>query len=284
DASTADASAGLTVEEWRLVEEALATGRLSHPGIAPIHELGLDARGRPYYTTRLLRGADWSEVVERFRGESRGFTLARAIEALRSVCETLAYAHDRGVAHGSISSERILVGEFGETYVTGWGLAADAAPAGDVEAVGRLLLALLEGRAAAPRELVAIGRKATAVAPAARYATMANLAADLSAFVEQRVVHAHRSGALAEFRKWIARNRLAAALFSAALIAGVAVLVVADAVARSRNVELSHARDAIAARLDDLFRLEASKSVHDLAASADSAWPIGPTQLPAMRR
>jgi formylglycine-generating enzyme required for sulfatase activity len=278
------APADLTADQQRLVDEALATGRLSHPGIAPIHELALDQAGRPYYTTRLLRGSTWSDLVGRVGSDPRDFPLPRAIEALRSVCETVAYAHDRGVAHGSLTPERILVGEFGETCVTGWGLAPDATPARDVDAVGRLLLALLAGRASAPRELLAIAREATSADPGARYATMADFASDLRAWIEQRVVRAHRTGALAEFRKWIARNRLAAALFAAALLAGVAVLAVADAVARSRNRDLSRTRDEIAARLDDLVRLKASKSVRDLAASADSFWPIGPTQLPAMRR
>lgn len=278
-----------------LIAEAAVTGALSHPGVVPVHELALDAKGRPYFVTSLLHGATWREVVARVARGEEGFTLARAIDSLRSACDTLAHAHGRGVAHGALTPESVIVGDAGETRVTGWGRVRDARPEGDVPAAGALLHALLSARfdaqpkAAtlprdAPRELTAICRKALVADPAARYASMEELSADLRAWREQRVVRAHRVGALAELQKWIGRNRLAAALFVAALLAAVIALVAADAVAKSKNRDLSQARDVITGRLDDIERLKALKSVHELAASADSFWPIGPEQLPAMVR
>ena len=40
----------------RFLEEAQVTGQLDHPGIVPIHELGLDSSGRVYFTMQLVRG------------------------------------------------------------------------------------------------------------------------------------------------------------------------------------------------------------------------------------
>ena len=36
----------------RFLDEAELTGRLDHPGIVPVHELGLDGAGDPFFTMR----------------------------------------------------------------------------------------------------------------------------------------------------------------------------------------------------------------------------------------
>jgi len=92
--------------------------------------------------------------------------------------------------------------------------------------LGRLLLNLIEGPptpvtqmdSSMPPELVAICEKAMARKPDDRYATMIDMAGDLRAFVENRVVSAYQTGALAEFKKWVGRNRAMAASIAAALI------------------------------------------------------------------
>ncbi|MEL7263335.1 MAG: PAS domain S-box protein [Planctomycetota bacterium] len=49
--------------------------------------------------------------------------LLELLDAFRSVCNTLAYAHQRGVLHRDIKGENIIVGRFGEVTVIDWGLA-----------------------------------------------------------------------------------------------------------------------------------------------------------------
>jgi serine/threonine protein kinase len=47
----------------RFMEEARITGRLQHPGIVPIYELGADpGTGKPFYTMRLVRGRTLAEA------------------------------------------------------------------------------------------------------------------------------------------------------------------------------------------------------------------------------
>ncbi len=58
-----------------------------------------------------------------------------------------------------------------------------------------------------PNELVAICEKAMAKNPADRYPTADALGKDLRAYLENRVVEAHRTGPWVEFRKWLKRNR-----------------------------------------------------------------------------
>src|SRR5262247_813567 len=86
---------------------------------------------------------------------------------------------------------------------------------------------LLELRPGVTPELVAICEKAMARAPDDRYPTMIEMADDLRAYLENRVVRAHRTGALVEFKKWVERNQGMAAGFLAAVVALVAGLVAA---------------------------------------------------------
>ncbi len=58
----------------------------------------------------------------------------------------------------------------------------------------------------ASAELCAITAKAMARDPARRYAGAADLRTDLQAYLDGRVVAAHRTGAAAELRKWVTRN------------------------------------------------------------------------------
>jgi formylglycine-generating enzyme required for sulfatase activity len=97
-------------------------------------------------------------------------------------------------------------------------------------------------------------------------------------------VRAHRTGALAELRKWIARNRATAALLLLALVSAIGGLGAADAIAGAKNRELSATHERIAGSLADIERLKALKSLRELVAQADTLWPAVPEQLPAMRR
>ena len=67
----------------RFLEEAQVTGQLEHPGVVPVHELGLDAEGQPYFTMRLMReGRTLGDVFELVREGDERWTRARALDAL----------------------------------------------------------------------------------------------------------------------------------------------------------------------------------------------------------
>ena len=52
----------------RFLDEAQLTAQLDHPGIVPVHEVGLDATGRAWFTMKLVRGADLREVFRKCWG------------------------------------------------------------------------------------------------------------------------------------------------------------------------------------------------------------------------
>ncbi len=107
----------------RFVEEAEITGRLSHPGIVPIHERGVDAEGRVFFTMPLVEGQGFDEILDELQRPDAAWTLAGALEVIRKVCDTMAFAHDRGVVHRDLKPSNVRVGRFGEVYVMDWGLA-----------------------------------------------------------------------------------------------------------------------------------------------------------------
>src|SRR5262245_35365073 len=107
----------------RFLEEAQITGQLDHPGIVPVHELGVDNEGHVYFTMPLVRGRELKEIIELARGEREGWNLRRTLGVLVKVCEATGYAHSKGVIHRDLKPGNVMVGRFGETYVMDWGLA-----------------------------------------------------------------------------------------------------------------------------------------------------------------
>src|SRR5882672_8382938 len=107
----------------RFLDEAQVTGQLDHPGIVPVHELGLDAQGRIYFTMRLVAGRDLEQIFALVAKDGEGWTRTRAVGAILKICEALAYAHDKGVIHRDLKPANVMVGQFGEVYVMDWGVA-----------------------------------------------------------------------------------------------------------------------------------------------------------------
>lgn len=107
----------------RFLEEAQVTSQLDHPGVVPVHELGLDQNGRVFFTMRLVKGKNAGEIFQQARAAEDGWTPTRALDVILKVCDTMSYAHEKGVLHRDLKPQNIMVGRFGEVYVMDWGLA-----------------------------------------------------------------------------------------------------------------------------------------------------------------
>ncbi len=105
----------------RFVEEAQIAGQLQHPGITPVYELGILSDCRPYFTMKLVKGHTLAELLG---GRScPSDSLPRLLGIFEQVCQTVAYAHARGVIHRDLKPSNMMVGSFGEVQVMDWGLA-----------------------------------------------------------------------------------------------------------------------------------------------------------------
>ena len=111
----------------RLRREAQVLGMLEHPNIVPVHGVGCDEVGRPFYAMKLVGGrslqAILNEVREGVGTAAEEFPLSRLISIFRRVCDALAFAHSRGVIHRDVKPENIMVGGYGEVLLMDWGLA-----------------------------------------------------------------------------------------------------------------------------------------------------------------
>ena len=146
---------GGTSDERRaeLVEEVRHLARLQHPNIPPIYEASFDESGHVYYTTKPVAGMTLREVLNELeRGKTSSllhFSLRRLLSVFHRVCDTLAYAHAREIVHGDLKPEDVILGDFGEVFVTGWHLPRAGAsederqpefhPRDDITALGRIL-------------------------------------------------------------------------------------------------------------------------------------------------
>ena len=103
----------------RFIEEAQIGGQLQHPGIVPVYELGI-ADGRPFFSMKMVKGQTLAQrLAER---ESPAANRGTFLGIFEDICQTMAYAHARGVVHRDLKPANIMIGAFGEVQVVDWGM------------------------------------------------------------------------------------------------------------------------------------------------------------------
>jgi len=225
----------------RLWREARILARLEHPGIVPIHDVGVLPDGRPYYVMKRIDGQRLDEYLQ-----TRPST-AELCRVFLRVCEPLAFAHAHGIIHRDLKPENIMLGQFGEVLVLDWGVArsldqterqglvmgtsAYMAPEqraaakvdarADVYSLGCLLRTASGQR---PRALQAIVKRATEFDPQRRYRTAAEMADDVARFLDHLPVSAHRENWAERLARILTRHKTLALLILAYLLMRVGLL------------------------------------------------------------
>ncbi|HYV36743.1 MAG TPA: serine/threonine-protein kinase, partial [Gemmataceae bacterium] len=105
----------------RFLEEARIMAQLQHPGVAPLHEIGALADGRPFFAMKQVKGRTLADLLK--ARPNPADDLPRMLAIFSQVCQTLAYAHERRIVHRDLKPDNIMVGAFGEVQVMDWGLA-----------------------------------------------------------------------------------------------------------------------------------------------------------------
>ena len=104
----------------RFIREARLTGQLAHPGVVPVHELGLRADGTLYYTMARVQGRRLSDAIADCKTLYDRLAL---VPRVLDVCHAVGHAHRRDVVHRDIHPANVVLGEHGETVLLDWGLA-----------------------------------------------------------------------------------------------------------------------------------------------------------------
>jgi serine/threonine protein kinase len=106
----------------RFFREAQAAGRLSHPGIVTIYDVGEDeAAHTPFIVMECVEGDSLDRVV----AAAPAGKLSReiALRLLRQIAEALDYAHRQGIVHRDIKPANIMVTPEGQPKIADFGIA-----------------------------------------------------------------------------------------------------------------------------------------------------------------
>ena len=103
--------------EARLQREASILATLEHPGMVPVHDAGTLADGRGFYAMKFVEGTRLDRL------DAQKETLFDLLRIFMRICETVSFAHARGVLHRDLTPGNIMIGSFGEVLVMDWGVA-----------------------------------------------------------------------------------------------------------------------------------------------------------------
>ena len=116
----------------RFIHEAQITAQLEHPGIVPVHDVDVLPDGTVFYTMKKVEGRTLSDLLgDTSRADRTAATMPSRPEPgvddllhiILKVCDTVAFAHSRGVIHRDLKLRNLMVGRYGEVLVMDWGLA-----------------------------------------------------------------------------------------------------------------------------------------------------------------
>jgi serine/threonine-protein kinase len=105
-------------QRQRFLREAEAVGRLSHPNIVQVYDLG-ELDGHLYMAMELLEGEDLRALIER----QSDIPVVERIGVMEAICDGLGYAHSKGVVHRDIKPANLLVTRDGRVKILDFGLA-----------------------------------------------------------------------------------------------------------------------------------------------------------------
>jgi eukaryotic-like serine/threonine-protein kinase len=101
----------------RFLREARAIGRLSHPNIVAVYDVGED-QGVVYIAMEFLEGTPLNEIIR-----DQTLKIGQVIDLGIQVAETLDYAHQKGVVHRDIKPSNIILQADGKIKITDFGIA-----------------------------------------------------------------------------------------------------------------------------------------------------------------
>ncbi len=112
---TADESAQL---RQRLIREASAAGKLSHPNLVTVYQLG-EENQEVFIAMEFVQGHPLRQLMI----HEGGIPQARSLDILRQVADGLDYAHRAGVVHRDVKPDNILIREDGCAKIADFGIA-----------------------------------------------------------------------------------------------------------------------------------------------------------------
>ncbi|MGD9367013.1 MAG: serine/threonine-protein kinase [Desulfobacteraceae bacterium] len=102
----------------RFIKEAKAIGRLSHPNIVSVYDVGKD-RGTIYIAMEYLEGRPLNEVIQ----SKKKLDMASIVGIGRQVAAALDYAHQKGIVHRDVKPSNLMITDTNQVKLTDFGIA-----------------------------------------------------------------------------------------------------------------------------------------------------------------
>src|SRR3984957_11127349 len=104
----------------RFLNEAQAAGRLHHPGIVTIFDVGEEPEHHdPFIVLEYVAGESLNKVLAR----EKKLSVERALQIAEEIASALDYAHSQGVTHRDIKPGNILITKDGHAKIADFGIA-----------------------------------------------------------------------------------------------------------------------------------------------------------------
>lgn len=110
--------------EARFYQEAKAAGRLNHPNIVTIYDVGKSG-DIAYIAMEFLQGCELRDILR----EERMMPVDQVLDMVAQVASGLAYAHEHEIVHRDIKPSNIMVIRDGHVKITDFGIARMASSA-----------------------------------------------------------------------------------------------------------------------------------------------------------
>lgn len=110
--------------EARFYQEAKAAGRLSHPNIVTIFDVGR-SEDIAYIAMEYLHGRELRDLLN----DNKMLPVEQVIDITSQVALGLAYAHENGIVHRDVKPSNVMVGRDGHVKITDFGIARMASAA-----------------------------------------------------------------------------------------------------------------------------------------------------------
>lgn len=111
----------------RFIEEVRTIGKLEHPGIIPIHDVGVDEDGSYFFIMKCVEGETLYDIIQRLAAGDQAyharFPFEVRVRIFLEILNAIDFAHSHGYIHRDIKPENIMIGPYGEVMVMDWGLA-----------------------------------------------------------------------------------------------------------------------------------------------------------------
>jgi len=104
--------------EARFYQEAKAAGRLSHPNIVTVYDVGKSG-DIAYIAMEFLEGRELRDILN----EGERLPITQVLDIVIQVAQGLAYAHEHGIVHRDIKPSNIMVIRDGHVKITDFGIA-----------------------------------------------------------------------------------------------------------------------------------------------------------------